>query len=65
MARRKITAREMAGYLIRDGKIVKEYRSRNESHVIVESHGHTYLIDDPYGSRTRITQLDSENVSKN
>lgn len=67
MARRKITAAEMAAYLIRDGKIVKEHLHGVDSYIIVKSHGHKYWIDNPYGAKPRITQLadDSENVSKN
>lgn len=61
---KKITAKEMTTYLIRDGVIIKEdYHFR---YLIVKSHGHKYRIDDPYGAKPRITQLaDDPDVSKN
>lgn len=62
---KKITAKEMATYLIQDGEIIKQNIQGKNSYVIVKSHGHTYWIDDPWGAKPRITQLaDDPNVSK-
>lgn len=64
---KKITPKEMAFYLMRDGQIKKQRIKGNQSYVIVKSHGHNYWIDDPWGNKPRITQLadDPVNVSKN
>ena len=64
---KKITAKEMTDYLIREGEIIKKNFNGHKTYVIVKSHGHKYWIDDPYGAKPRITQLadDPVNVSKN
>lgn len=62
---KKITAKEMTAYLIREGEIEKQNVHGHKTYVIVRSHGHRYWIDDPYGSKPRITQLaDEQNVTK-
>ncbi len=64
--RKKITAKEMTAYLIRDGVIEKEHIRGKASYIIIKSHGHRFWIDDPWGNKPRITQLaDDEKIVRN
>ena len=52
----KLSAKEQANILISEGTI-KEIIGYKSPSYIVESHGHTYRIDDAFSRKPKITQI--------
>lgn len=53
----KLTARETALAIIRDGEIIETEYEKRRINLVVRALGQTYKIEDAYGKRPTITHL--------
>lgn len=59
MPKSKVTTKEQAQILLSEGTVKKVIGFQNPTY-IVESHGHTYRIENSFSNKPKITQVDSK-----